>query len=130
MAVKKTVIPINKMIFFPLIVLEWRISSKMTKVGSDWHCTDCEYSSYKKFNIKTHIEVQGVKLLYSLYNGDKGSNLRRSVIKKFYFHTLFKAKHLTFTEIACSVCGAICSNRKGLRYHMSIYHKSSQYNPD
>jgi len=38
--------------------LESRIMSKMNKVGSHWFCTDCDYSTYKKFNIKTHIEVR------------------------------------------------------------------------
>jgi len=38
--------------------LESRIMSKMNKVGSHWFCTDCDYSTYKKFNIKTHIETK------------------------------------------------------------------------
>ena len=35
--------------------------AKMTKIGQFWHCGDCDYSTLKKSNIKTHIEVTCVK---------------------------------------------------------------------
>ena len=60
--IKNTEIDSLPQVFLPFVFdVVSQIETKMLKVGSGWQCSDCEYSSAKKYNLYRHVEVKHVE---------------------------------------------------------------------